>query len=149
MRHNVGNDVPAHIQRENRAMSSVPSGLKYTADNEWVRVEADGSWTVGLTEYAITGDILVIHLPEVGLTVEAGDEIGGAEGGAVFGSAQASLVAPVTGEVVEVNEDTEAGIQDDVYKTWVFKMKPAADASTVTLLDAAAYATLIDENAES
>jgi glycine cleavage system H protein len=46
-------------------MSSVPGNLKYTADNEWVRTEADGTWTVGLTEYAITGDILVIQLPEV------------------------------------------------------------------------------------
>jgi glycine cleavage system H lipoate-binding protein len=85
----------------------------------------------------------------VGPTVEAGDEIGLAEGGAVFGNAQASLVAPVSGEVVEVNEETESGIQGDVYETWVFKMRAGADASTVALLDAAAYTKLIDENAES
>jgi glycine cleavage system H protein len=131
-------------------MSSVPSDLKYTSDNEWVRIEVDGTWSVGLTAYAITGDILSVQLPEVGRSVEAGDEVGLAEGGAVFGSTTASLVAPVSGEIVDVNQDTETGIEEgDLYGTWVFKIRPDADATTATLLDAAAYSKLIEDNAES
>jgi glycine cleavage system H protein len=130
-------------------MPNVPSDLKYTADNEWIRIESDGTWTVGLTEYAIDGDILSVQLPEVGATREDGDAVGLAEGGAVFGNASAKLIAPVGGEITEVNRDTEAGIEGDHYKTWLFKVRPVPGASADALMDAASYSKMIDDRAAS
>ncbi|HEY1148209.1 MAG TPA: glycine cleavage system protein GcvH [Pseudoduganella sp.] len=121
-------------------MSNIPADLKYTESHEWVRVEADGTITVGITEYAqeALGDIVFVELPKVGTTYTAGDDA------AVVESVKAAsdIYAPVSGEVTAVNDAVVASpesINADAYANWMFKMKPA-DANAVNgLLDAAAY----------
>lgn len=60
-------------------MSNVPAELKYSKEHEWLRKEADGTYTVGITEHAqeLLGDMVFVDLPEVGATVSAGDELRG------------------------------------------------------------------------
>ncbi|WP_395398929.1 glycine cleavage system protein GcvH [Pseudoduganella sp. UC29_106] len=121
-------------------MSNIPADLKYTESHEWVRVEADGTITVGITEYAqeALGDIVFVELPKVGATYTAGDDA------AVVESVKAAsdIYAPVSGEVTAVNDAVVASpesINADAYANWMFKMKPS-DANAVNgLLDAAAY----------
>jgi glycine cleavage system H protein len=121
-------------------MSNIPADLKYTESHEWVRVEADGTITVGITEYAqeALGDIVFVELPKVGTTYTAGDDA------AVVESVKAAsdIYAPVSGEVTAVNDAVVASpesINADAYANWMFKMKPS-DANAVNgLLDAAAY----------
>ena len=86
---------------------------KYTKDHEWVRIEGD-TVTVGITDYAQEqlGDVVYVELPDVGKAVKAGDEA------AVVESVKAAseVYAPVSGEVVEVNEalaDAPAGVNED------------------------------------
>jgi glycine cleavage system H protein len=119
---------------------NIPADLKYTESHEWVRAEADGTVTVGITEYAqdALGDIVFVELPKVGKSYTAGDDA------AVVESVKAAsdIYAPVSGEVVAVNEDVAnapESINANAYAAWLFKIKPA-DASAIDgLLDAAAY----------
>jgi glycine cleavage system H protein len=119
---------------------NIPAELKYTESHEWVRAEADGTLTVGITEYAqdALGDIVFVELPKVGKAYGAGDDA------AVVESVKAAsdIYAPVAGEVVEVNtavSDAPDSINADAYAAWLFKIKPA-DANAINgLLDAAAY----------
>ena len=119
---------------------NIPADLKYTESHEWVRAEADGSVTVGITEFAqdALGDIVFVELPTVGKTYGAGDDA------AVVESVKAAsdIYAPVAGEVIAVNEmvaGAPESINSDAYSAWLFKLKPA-DANAINgLLDAAAY----------
>jgi glycine cleavage system H protein len=119
---------------------NIPADLKYTESHEWVRAEADGTVTVGITEYAqdALGDIVFVELPKVGKTYTAGDDA------AVVESVKAAsdIYAPVSGEVVAVNDATAAApdsINANAYDAWLFKLKPS-DANAINgLLDAAAY----------
>ncbi|MGO4377456.1 glycine cleavage system protein GcvH [Pseudoduganella sp. RAF53_2] len=121
-------------------MSNIPADLKYTESHEWVRAEADGTVTVGITEYAqeALGDIVFVELPKVGNTYTAGDDC------AVVESVKAAsdIYAPVSGEVVAVNDAVVASpesINADAYANWMFKIKPS-DANAINgLLDADAY----------
>lgn len=121
-------------------MSNIPADLKYTESHEWVRAEADGTVTVGITEFAqdALGDIVFVELPKVGATFTAGDDA------AVVESVKAAsdIYAPVSGEVVAVNDAVTGApesINADAYAAWLFKIKPS-DANAVNgLLDAAAY----------
>ena len=121
-------------------MSNIPADLKYTESHEWVRAEADGTVTVGITEFAqdALGDIVFVELPKVGATFTAGDDA------AVVDSVKAAsdIYAPVSGEVVAVNDAVTGApesINADAYAAWLFKIKPS-DANAVNgLLDAAAY----------
>lgn len=121
-------------------MSNIPADLKYTESHEWVRAEADGTVTVGITEFAqdALGDIVFVELPKVGATFTAGDDA------AVVESVKAAsdIYAPVSGEVVAVNDAVTGApesINADAYANWLFKIKPS-DASAIDgLLDAAAY----------
>jgi glycine cleavage system H protein len=121
-------------------MSNIPADLKYTESHEWVRAEADGTVTVGITEFAqdALGDIVFVELPKVGNTYTAGDDA------AVVESVKAAsdIYAPVSGEVVAVNDAVTAApesINADAYAAWLFKIKPS-DANAINgLLDAAAY----------
>jgi len=125
---------------------SIPAELKYTESHEWVRTEADGTLTIGITDHAqeALGDVVFVELPAVGKTVDAGDAI------AVIESVKAAsdIYAPVAGEIVAAN-DTLAATPDLVngapYESWLFKIKPAADATTDRLIDATAYGTSIGE----
>ncbi|MFJ9369571.1 glycine cleavage system protein GcvH [Nocardia sp. NPDC101769] len=126
-------------------MSSVPADLKYTDEHEWVQTGSDGRVTVGLTDYAqqTLGDIVFLELPRVGTQVKAGDAIGVVESV----KAASDIYSPVTGEVVEIDTDVTDAPEDvngDPYGAWLFRIKLAAGASTDNLLDAAAYAKLVD-----
>jgi glycine cleavage system H protein len=120
---------------------SIPADLKYTKSHEWVRVEADGTLTVGITHHAqdLLGDMVFIENPAVGRNLNAGEEC------AVVESVKAAsdVYAPVAGEVVAANSDVESSpeaINQDAYAAWMFKIKPANAADVNALMDAAGYA---------
>ncbi len=125
-------------------MSNIPAELRYTTSHEWVRVEADGTLTVGVTDHAqqALGDVVFLELPEAGRVVEAGESV------AVIESVKAAsdIYAPVAGEVIANNEEAvnaPEGVNEDAYGAWLFKIKPA-DANAVNgLLDAAGYENVI------
>jgi glycine cleavage system H protein len=119
---------------------NIPAELKYTASHEWARLESDGTITVGITEYAqdALGDIVFVELPTVGKTYSAGDDA------AVVESVKAAsdIYAPLSGEVVAVNEDVSAApesINADAYSAWLFKIRPNDASALGGLLDADAY----------
>lgn len=120
---------------------NIPAELKYTSSHEWVRIEADGTIAVGITEFAqdALGDIVFVDLPKVGQALTAGKDC------AVIESVKAAgdIYAPVTGEVVAVNDaviDAPEAINADAFSAWLFKIKPANGADVDALMDAAAYA---------
>lgn len=121
-------------------MSNIPANLKYTASHEWIRVEADGTLTVGVTDHAqeALGDVVYLELPEAGRNLAAGEAC------AVIESVKAAsdIYAPVSGEVVEANQaavDAPESVNADAYATWLFKIRPDAAADLGKLLDAAGY----------
>ena len=125
-------------------MSNVPADLKYTDEHEWVKAEGDGTVSVGITDHAqaTLGDIVFLELPKVGAQISAGDAVGVVESV----KAASDIYAPVTGEVVAVNEaivDTPDQVNTDAYESWLFKVKLADPASLGALLDAAAYEKLV------
>jgi glycine cleavage system H protein len=127
---------------------SIPAELKYTPSHEWVRVEADGTLTVGITHHAqdLLGDMVFIENPAVGRTLAKGEEC------AVVESVKAAsdVYAPVAGEVVAANGDVESSpesVNQDAYAAWMFKLKPANAADVNDLLDAAAYQKLVESEA--
>ena len=127
---------------------SIPADLKYTPSHEWVRVEADGTLTVGITHHAqdLLGDMVFIEPPAAGRTLAKGEEC------AVVESVKAAsdVYAPVAGEVIAANADVEASpesVNQDAYSAWMFKMKPANAADVAGLLDAAAYQKLVESEA--
>ena len=125
---------------------NIPAELKYTESHEWVRAEADGTYTVGITEYAqdALGDIVFVELPTVGKSYNAGDDA------AVVESVKAAsdIYAPVAGSVVAVNTavaDAPDSINADAYSAWLFKLMPS-DANAINgLMDAAAYGKVTAE----
>jgi glycine cleavage system H protein len=119
---------------------NIPADLKYTESHEWVRPEADGTITVGITEYAqdALGDIVFVELPKAGQSFTAGDDA------AVVESVKAAsdIYAPVSGQVVAVNQpvaDAPESINADAYSAWLFKMKPSDPAAINGLMDATGY----------
>ncbi|WP_372761179.1 glycine cleavage system protein GcvH [Pseudoalteromonas sp.] len=128
-------------------MSNIPSELKYAPSHEWVRDEGDGTFTVGITEHAqeLLGDMVFVELPEVGDEVDAGEECAVAESV----KAASDIYAPITGEIVAINEELEDApetVNNDAFGDgWLFRIK-ATDASELeNLLDAEGYAHSIDE----
>ncbi|MEO6353468.1 MAG: glycine cleavage system protein GcvH [Oxalobacteraceae bacterium] len=124
---------------------NIPAELKYTESHEWARTEADGTISVGITEFAqdALGDIVFVELPEVGQVLAAGKDC------AVVESVKAAsdIYAPIGGEVVAVNAslaDAPEQINQDAYAAWLFKLKPANLGDLGGLLDAAAYGKNID-----
>lgn len=128
-------------------MSNVPNELKYTKSHEWVRLESDGSITVGITDHAqeLLGDMVFIELPEVEANYTTGDEI------AVVESVKAAsdVYCPITGEITAINEalaDAPEIINQDAFNGgWMFKLKPEDDGEVEELMDAEAYLELIEE----
>ncbi|WP_328443408.1 MULTISPECIES: glycine cleavage system protein GcvH [unclassified Amycolatopsis] len=124
---------------------SIPENLKYTKEHEWLNVEGDVA-TVGITAFAAEslGDIVFVQLPEVGATITSGEVFGEVEST----KSVSELYAPVSGEVVEVNgttSDTPEVINSDPYaEGWLLKVRLSGDVPE--LLDAAAYASLTQEN---
>jgi len=127
---------------------TIPTDLKYTKSHEWVRAEADGTVSVGITHHAqdLLGDMVYVESPDVGRTLAAGEEC------AVVESVKAAsdVYAPIAGEVVAVNEavaNKPETINQDAYGAWMFKLKPANAADVNALLDAAGYKAVVDSEA--
>lgn len=124
---------------------TVPADLKYTESHEWVRREADGTVTVGITDFAqeSLGDMVFVELPEVGRRLAKGEAC------AVVESVKAAsdVYAPVAGEVTAVNpaltEKPEL-VNADAFDAWMFRIRPAGAADLDALLDAAKYQANID-----
>ena len=126
-------------------MSNVPANLKYATSHEWVRLEADGSVTVGISDHAqeALGDLVFVELPEVGAHFVAEKEIAVVESV----KAAADVYAPIAGTVTEVNQaaaDAPESVNQDAYAAWLFKMTPDNVADLDALLDAAAYQAVAD-----
>ena len=128
-------------------MSTVPDHLRYTAEHEWVSV-SDGITRVGITEYAAEqlGDIVYVQLPEAGAAVTAGEPCGELEST----KSVSDLFAPVTGEVVDVNQavvDDPAVVNNDPFgEGWLFTVR--VDGDPDGLLEADEYTALIQEDGE-
>lgn len=127
-------------------MSSVPSEFKYTKSHEWIKLEGDTA-TIGITDHAQEelGDIVYVELPEVGRVLGEDDVFGTVESV----KAVSELYAPLSGEVVAVNESlsgSEAAINESPYEDgWMIKVRLRDPAEAAALLDAAAYQTEIGE----
>lgn len=124
---------------------SNPEDLKYTASHEWIKTEADGTITIGITQHAqeLLGDIVFVEAPKVGRKLKAKEEC------AVIESvkAAADIYAPVSGTVTAVNNKLDSvpeAINSDPYAAWVFQMKPENPADVDSLMDAKTYQTLVD-----
>ena len=126
-------------------MSSVPSDLRYAKSHEWVRIEADGTARVGITDYAQSslGDITYVQTPKVGATFAAGQAFGVVESV----KAASDLYAPVGFTVVEVNTALDASpetVNRSPYdEGWMLKVKLSNPADADGLLDASAYSASI------
>lgn len=123
---------------------NTPNDLRYTASHEWVRVEADGTLTIGITDHAqeALGDVVFLELPEAGRSVAKEEAI------AVIESVKAAsdIYAPVAGEILEANQaaiDAPESVNTDAYAAWLFKIKPANPADVEGLLDAPGYEATI------
>lgn len=124
---------------------TTPENLKYTRSHEWVKTEADGMVTVGITFHAQEqlGDVVFIQNPEVGRRVKQGEECGVIESV----KAAADIYAPLSGEVVAANQevaDKPERVNQDPYAAWMFRIKPDNAAELAGLLDAAAYQKLAE-----
>jgi glycine cleavage system H protein len=126
-------------------MSNIPSDLKYAKSHEWLKVSADGTALVGITDYAQNslGDITYIQLPKLGLLLQAGATFGVVESV----KAASDVYAPVSGTVVEVNAALETNpekVNRAPYTDgWILKLKLAAAAEADKLMGAADYAKSI------
>ncbi|MBQ5951956.1 MAG: glycine cleavage system protein GcvH [Lachnospiraceae bacterium] len=122
---------------------NAPQELKYTKSHEWIREEEGGIWTVGITDFAQDqlGSLVFINLPAEGDDTEAGEPFCDVESV----KAASDVMAPVTGTVVEVNEELEDApekLNEDPYGAWIARIEgtPADD-----LMDADAYAAFCEE----
>ncbi len=129
-------------------MSNIPAELKYATSHEWVRDEGNGIYTVGITEHAqeLLGDMVFVDLPDVGDTFDAGEDVAVAESV----KAASDIYAPVTGEVVEINEELEDSpelVNSDAFNDgWLFKIKADDETELANLLDAEGYQANIEED---
>lgn len=124
---------------------SNPSNLKYTSSHEWVKTEADGTVSIGITQHAqeLLGDMVFVEAPAVGRHLKAREECAVVESV----KAAADVYAPVSGTVTAINGDLDSSPEDinnDPYGSWMFKMKPDNAADVDALLDAAAYQAVVD-----
>jgi len=125
-----------------------PSNLKYTASHEWVKTEADGTVSVGITEHAqeLLGDMVYVEAPAVGRHLKAREECAVVESV----KAAADVYAPINGIVTEINGNLDSSPEDinsDAYGAWIFKMKPDNAADVAALLDAAGYQAAVESEA--
>ena len=126
-------------------MSNIPADLRYAKSHEWLKLEGDGTVTVGITDYAQNslGDITYVQVPKVGAALKAGETFGVVESV----KAASDLYAPIAGTVVAVNGALDAApetVNRAPYgEGWMLRLKPADPAAFGTLLDAAAYGQLV------
>lgn len=126
-------------------MSNIPANLKYVKTHEWLRAEADGSITIGITDYAQNslGDLVFVEVPKVGRNVAADEACSVVESV----KAASDVYAPIAGEVVATNDklgNAPELLNSDPYgEGWLFRIKPADAGALAGLLDAAGYESFI------
>ena len=126
---------------------AIPENLRYTATHQWVRSEADGTATVGITFHAQEqlGDVVFVQHPAMGRKVKRGENC------AVVESVKAAseIPAPVAGEIVAINQvvaDAPERLNQDPYAAWLFRIRPVNPLELGKLLDAAAYSKTVGED---
>ncbi len=124
---------------------STPEDLKYTATHQWVRVDKDGTATVGITDHAQEqlGDVVFVQQPEVGSKFKQGETC------AVVESVKAAsdIPAPLSGEIIEVNAaaaEAPEKLNQAPYASWLFRVRIGYASEIGALLDAAAYQNLVN-----
>ncbi|HTE41060.1 MAG TPA: glycine cleavage system protein GcvH [Steroidobacteraceae bacterium] len=130
-------------------MSNTPNNLKYVKSHEWLRVESDGTVTVGITDHAqhALGDVVFVEAPEVGRDCKAGEAC------AVVESVKAAsdIYSPISGTVIAANGDLTGApelLNQAPYEGgWIFKLKPSNAADVGKLLDAKAYEEVLKSEA--
>jgi len=128
-------------------MSNIPADLRYASTHEWVRPEGDGVFTIGISDHAqqLLGDMVFIELPDVGAEVGTGDDIAVAESV----KAASDVYAPISGEIVAVNDDLEDSpelVNSDPYGDgWLFKIKATDPKEVEALFDAEGYEGTIED----
>lgn len=121
-------------------MSNIPADLKYTKEDEWIRLDGDEA-TVGVTDYAqdSLSDIVYLELPDIGDSLAMGDTFGVVESV----KAAADLYMPLSGEITAVNEtliDAPETVNSDPYgEAWMIRLKMSDPSQLDDLMDAAAY----------
>ena len=126
-------------------MSEIPEGLRYATSHEWLKVEGDGTATLGITAYAqeALGDITFVQLPKVGASLRAGEPFGVVESV----KAASDIYSPVASAVTAVNaslvSNPEKVNQSPFGEGWIVKLKLANPADANALLDAASYRALV------
>ncbi|MDE0956589.1 MAG: glycine cleavage system protein GcvH [Pseudomonadales bacterium] len=127
-------------------MSNLPQGLSYVSSHEWIRNEGDGIVTIGVTDFAQEqlGDVVFVELPDVGTQLTSEDEFGVIESV----KAASDLFAPVSGEVIAINEqlddDPELVNSDPYGDAWLLQIRLTNPEELEHLLDAEAYSQLCD-----
>ncbi|MEH6812314.1 MAG: glycine cleavage system protein GcvH [Motiliproteus sp.] len=127
-------------------MSNIPAELKYVSSHEWVRVEGDGTVTIGVTDHAQDqlGDVVFVELPEVGTILSISDDLGVVESV----KAASDLYAPISGEVIGVNEaldESPESVNSDPYGDgWFVKLKIEDESELEGLLSAEGYAEVCE-----
>ncbi len=125
---------------------SLPKDLLYTEEHEWVKKDGD-TYIIGITDFAQDqlGDIVFVELPEVGDNIQQGDSIGSIESVKTV----SDFYAPVTGEVVEINEGLEDEpelLNSDTYeKGWILKVKNVSAEQIDALLSSEDYEKVIED----
>ncbi len=120
-------------------MSKIVDGLFYSEDHDWVKVEG-GVATIGISDEAQhqLGEIVYVELPDVDSEISVGDDYGVVESV----KAASDLHAPVSGKVIEVNEDLDdnpAALNEDAYANWIAKVELSDESEVEKLMDAKAY----------
>ena len=128
-------------------MSEVPNEMRYLESHEWVRDEGDGTATIGITDHAqdSLGDVVFVELPELGRNIAAGEESGVVESV----KAASDIFAPVTGEVIAINEQLEEQpelVNESPYGDgWFYRVKLADPEELEDLLDADGYTAMLED----
>ncbi|HED32829.1 MAG TPA: glycine cleavage system protein GcvH [Gammaproteobacteria bacterium] len=128
-------------------MSEVPSDLHYTASHEWVRLEEDGTVTVGITDHAqeALGDLVFVEPPEIGIELAQGDAC------CVIESVKAAsdIYMPINGEIIDTNNalvDEPEIVNNSSYDDgWIFRIKPMDEDDVGQLMDAGTYEAELEE----
>lgn len=126
-------------------MSKILNDRKYADSHEWVKLDGDVA-TVGISDYAqhALGNIVYVDMPEVGDEVTQGEDFGAVESV----KAASDLISPVSGEVIEINEelsDAPELINQDAFANWIMKVKVSDPSELDSLLDAEAYKKICEE----
>lgn len=124
---------------------NIPTHLKYTKSHEWVKLEEDGTITIGITYHAqeLLGEMVFVEIPQVGRQLKQGEECAVVESV----KAAADVYAPITGEVIETNSELESApekINQDTYSAWLYKLKPSNITDLSELLDSTGYQKVLE-----